>query len=92
MLGSPIQDGDRVVLIEDVTTAGTSIQETLPIIRAQGDVQPVGLVVSVDRMDGEPGQRAPWKRSRRNTDCRPRRLLPWPRWWSTFITESIRAG
>ena len=51
MLGSPIQDGDRVVLIEDVTTAGTSIQETLPIIRAQGDVQPVGLVVSVDRME-----------------------------------------
>ena len=36
LLGSPIQDKDRVVIIEDVTTAGTSIQETLPIIRAQG--------------------------------------------------------
>ena len=51
LLGSPIQDKDRVVIIEDVTTAGTSIQETLPIIRAQGDVTPVGLVVSVDRME-----------------------------------------
>ncbi len=38
LLGSPIEDGDKVVIIEDVTTAGTSIQETLPIIKAQGDV------------------------------------------------------
>ena len=51
LLGSPISDGDRVVIIEDVTTAGTSIQETLPIIRAQGQVEPMGLVVSVDRME-----------------------------------------
>ena len=50
LLGSPIQDGDKIVIIEDVTTAGTSIQETLPIIKAQGNVTPVGLVVSVDRM------------------------------------------
>ena len=61
MLGSPIQDGDRVVLIEDVTTAGTSIQETLPIIRAQGDVQPVGLVVSVDRMERGTGTKSALK-------------------------------
>ena len=40
-----------MVIIEDVTTAGTSIQETLPIIKAQGDVNPIGLVVSVDRMN-----------------------------------------
>ena len=51
LLGSPIEDGDKVVIIEDVTTAGTSIQETLPIIKAQGDVSPIGLVVSVDRME-----------------------------------------
>ncbi len=51
LLGSPINDGDKVVIIEDVTTAGTSIEETLPIIKAQGDVTPVGLVVSVDRME-----------------------------------------
>ena len=51
LLGSPINDGDRVVIIEDVTTAGTSIEETLPIIKAQGNVTPVGLVVSVDRME-----------------------------------------
>ncbi|MBE5997193.1 MAG: orotate phosphoribosyltransferase [Lachnospiraceae bacterium] len=51
LLGSPVKDGDRVVIIEDVTTAGTSIQETMPILKAQGDVQVLGLVVSVDRME-----------------------------------------
>ena len=39
LLGSPIQDGDKVLIIEDVTTAGTSIEETLPILRAQGKVE-----------------------------------------------------
>lgn len=51
LLGSPIADGDKVVIIEDVTTAGTSIEETLPIIKAQGDVDVLGLVVSVDRCE-----------------------------------------
>lgn len=51
LLGSPLSSGDRVLLIEDVTTAGTSIGETLPILQAQGDVQVCGLVVSVDRME-----------------------------------------
>lgn len=51
LLGSPIQDGDKVVIIEDVTTSGKSIQETFPIIKAQGDVNVLGLCVSVDRME-----------------------------------------
>ena len=58
LLGSPIQDGDKVIIIEDVTTAGTSIQETLPIIKAQGDVEVGGLVVSVDRMERGPGEKS----------------------------------
>ncbi len=51
LLGGPIEDGDRIVIIEDVTTAGTSIRETMPILAAQGDVSVCGLVVSVDRME-----------------------------------------
>ncbi len=51
LLGSPIKDGDRVVIIEDVTTAGTSIEETYPILKACGNVEVLGLVVSVDRME-----------------------------------------
>lgn len=58
LLGSPIKDGDRVVIIEDVTTAGTSIQETLPIIQAQGEVNVLGLVVSVDRMERGQGTKS----------------------------------
>jgi orotate phosphoribosyltransferase len=45
------QDICRVVIIEDVTTAGTSIRECLPLITAHPGVRPVGLVVSVDRME-----------------------------------------
>ncbi len=58
LLGSPIEDGDKVVIIEDVTTAGTSIQETLPIIKAQADVDVLGLVVSVDRMERGQGEKS----------------------------------
>jgi len=56
LLGSPIADGDRIVLIEDVTTAGTSIRETLPIIQAQADAEVLGLVVSVDRCERGSGE------------------------------------
>lgn len=51
LLGSPIKDGDKVVIIEDVTTSGKSIEETFPIIKAQGDVEIVGLMVSLNRME-----------------------------------------
>ena len=58
LLGSPLDDGDKVVIIEDVTTAGTSIAETMPILKAQAKVQPVGLVVSVDRMERGQGTKS----------------------------------
>lgn len=61
LLGSPIQDNDKVIIIEDVTTAGTSITETLPIIKAQGDVAVSGLVVSVDRMERAQGEKTALK-------------------------------
>ncbi len=58
LLGSPLCDGDKVVIIEDVTTAGTSIEETVPIIKAQGNVEVMGLVVSVDRMERGKGEKS----------------------------------
>lgn len=66
LLGSPIEDGDKVVIIEDVTTAGTSIQETLPIVKAQGDVDVLGLVVSVDRMERGQGTKSALEEIREN--------------------------
>ena len=53
LVGHPLADGDRVLILEDVTTAGTSIRETVPILKAAADVELAGLVVSVDR--GERG-------------------------------------
>ncbi len=51
LLGSKIKDRERVVIIEDVTTSGKSIEETFPIIQAQGDVEIIGLMVSLNRME-----------------------------------------
>ncbi len=51
LLGSPLKDGDRVVIIEDVTTSGKSIEETFPIIKAQGSVVIKGMMVSLNRME-----------------------------------------
>ncbi len=51
LLGSKLKDGDRVVIIEDVTTSGKSIDETYPILKAQADVEIVGLMVSLNRME-----------------------------------------
>ena len=58
LLGSPIKDGDRVVIIEDVTTSGKSIEETFPIIQAQGDVKILGLMVSLNRMERGKGEKS----------------------------------
>lgn len=58
LLGSPINSEDRVIIIEDVTTAGTSIGETMPILKSQGEVKVLGLVVSVDRMEVGQGSRS----------------------------------
>ena len=57
LLGSPLSDGDRVVIIEDVTTAGTSVRETVPLLLTQADVSVTGLIVSVDRMERGTGNK-----------------------------------
>lgn len=51
LLGSKLAAGDRVIIIEDVTTSGKSIEETVPILREQGAVSVVGLMVSLNRME-----------------------------------------
>jgi orotate phosphoribosyltransferase len=51
LVGQRLADGDRVVIIEDVTTAGTSIRETVPLLRAAAKIELVGLIVAVDRQE-----------------------------------------
>ncbi len=55
LVGHAPSDGDRVLIIEDVTTAGTSIRETVPVLQAAADVSLAGLVISVDRRERGPG-------------------------------------
>ena len=50
-LGSTLRDGDRVVMIEDVTTSGKSIDETYPKLTGAADVEVKGLIVSLNRME-----------------------------------------
>lgn len=57
LLGSPIKDGDRIVVVEDVTTSGKSMEETIPIVKAQGDVTIVGLMVSLNRCERGKGDK-----------------------------------
>jgi len=57
LLGSPLKDGDRVVVVEDVTTSGKSMEETLPIVKAAADVTLVGLMVSLNRCERGKGDK-----------------------------------
>ena len=59
LLGSKLKDGDKVVIIEDVTTSGKSIEETFPILKAKADVEVIGLMVSLNRMEvGKGGEKS----------------------------------
>jgi orotate phosphoribosyltransferase len=58
LVGHELQDGDRVVIVEDVTTAGTSIRETVPLLRAAARIELAGLVVAVDRQERGSGERS----------------------------------
>lgn len=51
LLGAELADGDRVVMVEDVTTSGKSIDETYPILKAAAQVEVKGLIVSLNRME-----------------------------------------
>lgn len=57
-LGSPLKDGDRVVMIEDVTTSGKSMEETVPKVKGAANVEIVGLMVSLNRMERGKGEKS----------------------------------
>ena len=57
LIGYKPKDGDRVLIIEDVITAGTSVRESIPLLKAQADVTITGLVISVNRMEKGQGEK-----------------------------------
>jgi orotate phosphoribosyltransferase len=58
LLGHPLRDGDRVLIIEDVITAGTAVRESIELLRATAAIELVGVVVGVDRMERGQGERS----------------------------------
>ena len=58
MVGYKLQDGDKVVIIEDVITAGTAMRESLPILAAAAKVEVVGVIISVDRTEKGKGEKS----------------------------------
>ncbi len=57
MVGYKPQAGDRVVIVEDVVTAGTAVRETIELFRHVADVDLTALIVSVDRMERGTGEK-----------------------------------
>jgi len=58
LIGHTLADNDTVLIVEDVTTAGTSIRETVPILKRAADISLIGLIVSVDRMEKGIGEKS----------------------------------
>lgn len=51
LVGKPLQQGSKVVIVEDVVTAGTTLQEVVPMLRESLGVEVVGVIILVDRME-----------------------------------------
>lgn len=60
-LGTKLKDGDRVIMIEDVTTSGKSMEETVPKVKGAADVSIVGLMVSLNRNEKGKGDQTALK-------------------------------
>ncbi len=58
LVGHKLRDGERVLIVEDVITAGTSIRETVPLLQAAARIRLAGLLVGVDRMEKGTGERS----------------------------------
>ena len=51
IVGKQLKDGEKIVIIEDVMTSGKALREILPKLQAAANVEVVGMIISVDRME-----------------------------------------
>jgi len=58
IVGHKLKDGDKVVIIEDVMTAGTAVRESLPILKSAANVEILSVIISVDRMEKGKGEKS----------------------------------
>ena len=57
LIGYAPKNGDRVIIVEDVITAGTSVRESVPLLKSYADVNIAGLIISVNRMERGQGEK-----------------------------------
>jgi len=57
LIGYVPKNGDRIILIEDVITAGTSVRESIQLLKSLADVNIAGLIISVNRMEKGQGEK-----------------------------------
>ncbi|MDE5666997.1 MAG: orotate phosphoribosyltransferase, partial [Clostridia bacterium] len=50
-VGKQLENGEKVIIIEDVMTSGKALRELLPKLKAAANVEIAGMVISVDRME-----------------------------------------
>ena len=62
-VGAPLQG--RVLIIDDVISAGTSVRESIELIRAAG-AEPCGVTIALDRMERGQGELSAVQEVRRN--------------------------
>jgi orotate phosphoribosyltransferase len=58
IVGKKLTDGEKVVIIEDVITAGTAVRQVLPVLKTAAKVDITGMIISVDRMEKGQGEKS----------------------------------
>jgi orotate phosphoribosyltransferase len=51
LVGAPLDEDTKVVLVDDVITAGTAIRETMAMFKEVGNPQVQGVVIAMNRME-----------------------------------------
>ena len=51
IVGSKLEAGTKVVLIEDVMTSGKALREVYPKLKSAADVEIAGMIITVDRQE-----------------------------------------
>ncbi len=58
IIGAPINSDTKVVIVDDVMTAGTAVKETLEMMKSLGDPEIKGILIAADRMEKGSGEKS----------------------------------
>jgi len=58
IVGKKLSEQDKIILVDDVITAGTAIKETISLLKKEGNPSIIAVIVSVDRMEKGKGDKS----------------------------------